>query len=172
MMKISKEAVLKYAKKYDRDYKKEGWLVEKEMKVLLKKQGYLTCEDFIKIGRWKSKRPNRYYEDAENDDSTVREITRFSFSTRSEKVQIKSLLILKGVSWPVASAILHFASPDRYPIMDFRVIWSLGWEQPSTYNFNFWREYCEKIRRISARHNLPIRTVEKALWKYSKEHQR
>lgn len=171
-MKINRKNILRYAKRYDEQYSgTSGEKVERQMKVLLKKQRYLTREDLIKIGCWKSKRPIRHYENQENDDLTVKEITGFSFRTKSEKAQIESLLMLKGISWPVASAILHFAFTTEYSIMDFRVIWSLGWEQPSSYNFNFWRKYCNKISEISKKHDLPVRTVEKALWKYSKEHQ-
>jgi len=114
----------------------------------------------------------KHYESEENDDLIVKEVTQFSFNARSEIAKIKSLLILKGISWPSASVILHFAFPTKYPIMDFRVVWSLGWQQPSSYDFGFWSRYCNRIGEISRKHNLPIRTVEKAMWKYSKEHQR
>ena len=166
MMNISKKNILKYADNYDKNYKGTD---EKEMKEKLEEQRYLTRKDLIKIGCWKSKRPKRHYEDKENDDSTVREITKFSFKTKSEKARIKSLLALKGVSWPVASAILHFAFPSKYPMWDFRVLWSLGWT--AHYNLNLWQEYCSRIRKLSKKYKVPIRTVEKALWKYSKEHQ-
>lgn len=64
-----------------------------------------------------------------------------------ERVRIESLLGsrrgLKGVGYPVASTILHFAFPSSYAIMDFRVIQSLGWKQPSSYTFDFWQRYRE-----------------------------
>ena len=170
-MNINKKNILVYEKRYDADYKPKDRVVEEEMKRLLKKQGYLRREDLIRIGNWKSKRAKRHYENEENDDLTVREITHFSFNAKSEKARIKSLLTLKGVSWLVASAILHFAFPSKYPIWDFRVLWSLGWPKP--YNFDLWEKYCYEIHKISKKYKLPtIRTVEKALWKYSKEHQR
>ncbi len=173
MMNINKKSIQKYADVYDNEYRgTDGEKVEIEMKRVLQKQRYLRKKELVKIGRWKSKRPTRHYISKENDDLTVKEITVFSFRTKSEKARIKSLLALKGVSWPVASAILHFAFPLKYPIMDFRVIWSLGWVQPSNYNFGFWQKYCKAINAISRRYKLPIRTVEKSLWKYSKEHQR
>jgi DNA-binding ferritin-like protein (Dps family) len=50
--------------------------------------------------------------------------------------------------------------------MDFRVIHSLGWEQPSAYNFDFWQKYCRRIRAIAKKFRLPMRAVDKALWKY------
>ena len=159
-----------YAEKYDKQYKGSyGEEVEKEMKALFKKQRYLIRGHLIKIGRWKSKRPTEHYKSQENDDLTVKEITWFSFNTKSEKARIKSLLVLKGVSWAVASVILHFGFPRKYPIMDFRVIRSLGWKRRSTYNFQFWQRYCQRIRSISKQLGLPIRTIEKALWKYDKE---
>ncbi len=172
MMEINKKNILEYEKKYDADYKPEDMLVEEEMKRLLKKQRYLRQKELVEIGGWKSKRPLRHYRSEENDDLTVQEITKFSFNTKSEKARIGCLLALKGVSWPVASAILHFAFPTKYAIMDFRVIWSLGWAKPPSYNFSFWQKYCKRMGGISKTNNLPIRTVEKALWKYSKEQQR
>lgn len=171
MMDINKKNIRKYTKEYNDQYKRIDESVEKEMKKLLEKRRYLMRKDLIKIGCWKSTRPRRHYASQENDELTVKEITQFCFSTRSEKARIKALISLKGVSWPVASVILHFAFPTKYPILDFRVLWSLDWKKPSSYNFIFWQKYCDKINKISRKYKLPIRTIEKALWKYSKEHQ-
>ena len=168
-MTINIKNIRKYAGKYDEQYRgKDDEKTEKEMKTLLRKQRFLTRENLIKIGNWKSRRPRRHYESEENDDLTVKEITKFSFKTKSEKARIKSLLALKGVDWPVASTILHFPFPEKYPIMDFRVIRSLYGKEPSTYtyNFGFWNDYCNRLRNIAKKYNLCIRMVEKALWKY------
>ena len=171
-MQINKKNIIKYFGKYNKRYENtRGEAVEKEIKRVLKKRRYLNKNDFIKICLWKSKRPKRHYEGEENDNLTVKEVTRFSFATKSDKARIESLMILKGVSWPVASTILHFAFPNKYPILDFRVLWSLGGRVPQTYSFGFWRRYCNRICSISKRLNLPIRTIDKALWEYSKENQ-
>ncbi len=173
MMKINKKNILNFAIKYDKKYKDTEYeKTEEEIKRLLKDQSYLTRKDLIKIGEWKSKRPKRHYNSNENNESFIKEITKFSFKAKSEKAKIKSLLTIKGVSWPVASTILHFAFPNKYPIMDFRVIWSLGWEKPSNYNYEFWDKYCKKINYISKRYRVPIRLTEKSLWQFSKENQR
>jgi endonuclease III-like uncharacterized protein len=170
MMIINRKNILEYADAYDQQYRcTDGEKVEIKVKLLLRRQGFLKKKELVEIGKWKSKRPIKHYRSEENDDLTIKEITKFSFNTKSEKARIKSLLALKGVSWPVASAILHFAFPNKYPIMDFRVIRSLGLEQPSTYNFSFWRKYCKEILVISQKCGMRIRTVEKALWKYDKE---
>lgn len=170
MMEVTKEKIREYAQKYDKRNKDTpDEIVEKEMKQWLEGNRCLDREKFIKIGLWKSKRPKKKYES--NDDLTVKEITRFSFITKSEEARTKSLLVLNGVFYPVASVILHFAFPNKYPILDFRVIWSIGWPQPKSYTFDFWRKYCDKIQGISKETGENIRTVDKALWEYSKEHQ-
>lgn len=169
-MEITKEKIEEYARKYDESYRDtDGDQFENEIKVWLKDHRYLDKERFVEIGRWKSKRPSKWYRS--NSDSLVREITQFSFATDNEEARIKSLLVLSGVSYPLASTILHFAFPDKYPIMDFRALWSLGWEQPKVYSFAFWQEYCGKIRRISEDTGVSVRTVDKALWEYSKRNQ-
>jgi hypothetical protein len=166
-MNINNESVIRYARAYDEAYQKWNYRVEMETKSVLCRRKYLTKEQLKKIGIWKSPRIERHYR--KHNEETVREISRFSFATTSEEARILCLISLTGVNFPVASTILHFAFPDKYPIMDFRVIRSLGWQQPSKYDFRFWQRYCKKIATLSRRLCLPIRTVEKALWKYDKD---
>jgi hypothetical protein len=168
MMPITQEIIKEYADKYDKSrVGKPDEYEEKELKEWFIDHRYLDKERFIKLGRWKSKRPTKHYEN--NSDNLIRDITKLSLSSEDEEIRVKTLLVLKGVSWPVASVILHFAFPSKYPIMDFRALRSLGIKQPKSYNFNFWQSYCEKIREISQNVHEDIRTVEKALWKYSKD---
>jgi hypothetical protein len=56
--------------------------------------------------------------------------------------------------------------------MDFRAIWSLGWKQPKNYTFEFWGKYYKEIQNIAKKFNVSVRTVDKALWQYSKENQK
>jgi hypothetical protein len=171
-MKITREWLLKYSKLYDREYKlSNNENIENCEKERLRKCRFLKLENLVAIGRWKSPRAIHHYES--NDNKRVTQITRHSFAEKSENARIESLLRskggLKGVGYPVASTILHFAFPDRYAIMDFRVIRSLDWEQPSTYTFDFWQCYCQELKGIADRCVLTLREVEKALWKYDKE---
>lgn len=168
-MPLNKETVIKYAKIYDQKAKSSDKDVEKELKALLKNQRFLRKKDFVKIGRWKSTRPQKQY--LANDERAVKEISRFSFTAKTEQAQIGVLFALKGVKYPVASAILHFAFPDRYPILDVRALWSLGWKQSYSYNFEFWISYVKKVRKISKKLGLSMRKVDKALWQFSKDNQ-
>jgi len=168
MKNFTRQQILKLAKRYS--YKTKDEAVEKEIKKWLRLHKYLDRDKFIRLCLWKTPRQRNNYK--KNDDLTVREITSFSFSAKSERAKIESLQISYGVSYPIASTILHFAFPNRYPIMDFRVIESLEWKQPKSYSFAFWQKYCNKIRGLSKKYKLPIRTIDKALWAYSKENQK
>lgn len=171
-MRLSSDELTSYRDRYDARYQEtDDGIVERELKEWFKLHRYLDREHFIKLGLWKSKRPKKNYESEENDDLTVTEITKFALSSKNERVKIKSLMVLKGVSWPVASVILHFANPDQYPILDFRVIWSLGWQQPVQYSFDFWQRYVNELSRIAGEQHFSLRDLDKALWQYSKEKQ-
>ena len=169
MMPINMETILEYASRYDSSQKPQDRATEEKMKSLLEEQRHLGRDELVEIGVWKTPRQKRRYQS--NDELAVKEITKFSFSAKSERARIGVLLALDGVSYAVASTILHFAFPRRYPILDFRALWSLGWKQPSSYNVEFWEKYCAEIRDLSKKLNLPIRTIDKALWQYSREHQ-
>ncbi|MEK7172399.1 MAG: hypothetical protein AAB740_00260 [Patescibacteria group bacterium] len=173
-MEVTKEKIKEYAQKYDKRYiSTKDEFIEREMKKWLENNRFLDKEKFIKIGMWKSPRPKKYYE--ANSEEKVQKITKFSFKEESELERVESLLGarggLRGVSYPVASVILHFAFPNKYPILDFRAIWSLGWEQPKYYTFNFYQKYCNEVKKISKRTGEDIRKIDKALWEYSKENQ-
>ena len=165
MKNFTRQEILNLAQKYS--YKIKDKPIEKEIKKWLKSHRYLDKDRFIRLCLWKSARQKNNYE--KNDDLTIKEITRFSFSTKSEKARIESLFVLDGVSYPVASTILHFAFPNKYPIMDFRVIWSMGWKQPKYYTFVFWQKYIDEIRKLLRKYKVSLRTLDKALWYYSKE---
>ena len=104
---------------------------------IFRKRGNLVLEDLLLLTRWKS--PRSLSKADRNSDQFVPDVTRTSLcSDTSEEFRIKVLTVLHGVQWSVASAILHFAFPDQYPILDFRAIWSLRESQPSTYTYDFW----------------------------------
>lgn len=170
LLQFNKNDILLWSKNYDERYKgSDDEATEIKLKKLLENQRYLNKPDFIELCNWKSRRPKKYFES--NDAELIRFTTKYSFSINNDETRIKELMKLKGVSWPVASAILHFAFPDKYSILDFRAIWSLGWEKPTAYNFLYWESYCNKILEISTKVDLPIRTIDKALWEYSKQNQ-
>lgn len=151
------------------DYPGEGELIAGPV-AAAKKRRYLTFEEFIAIAEWKSPRPRKHY--LTNQPSFVEEVTRVALAaTTSPRLAIESLTILEGVSWPTASVFLHFCHSEPYPIMDFRALWSLSTEVPAKYSFAFWDEYADYTRAIASEWRVDMRSLDRALWKYSELHQ-
>ena len=171
-MKFNKDLILEYQDKYDKNAQKDDIKFEKELLEWFSKNKYLDRKTFLKLCLWKSRRPKKQYENKLNSDERIKKITSIALSTKDEFIKINVLCLLKGVSWPVASVILHFAEPNKYMIMDFRAIWSLGWKQPKSYDFDFWQKYTNEVNRIAKLNKVTLRQLDKALWFYSKEFQK
>lgn len=135
-----------------------------------KEKGNLSREEFLRICAEKSLRSKSLC--ASNSKEMIEEVTRIALSSNLEELHIKSLLMLTGVSWPTASYILHFCHSSKYPVLDFRALWSLSITTVPVYNYTFWMEYVEICRGLAKRNKLSMRQVDAALWQYSKERQK
>ncbi|HSS44163.1 MAG TPA: hypothetical protein VLO07_02390 [Thermoanaerobaculia bacterium] len=144
-------------------------LIERVLAPRIKKMGFLRKPDFIRLCRWKTPRSRRHVQ--KNSDAFIRAVTQTAFSTTDERLRIEVLTLLDGVDWPTASVILHFGHRDPYPILDVRAVWSLGIDKPPKYDFRFWQAYTRFCRTLSKKSCRSLRTLDKALWQYSKENQ-
>ena len=150
---------------------KSGFSYQKD-DPFIERIGYLTKDQFLQIAKWKTERPSKWYKT--NESEFVEEVTKISFNAQTERLKIEVLRLLNGVDYPVASAILHFGcDPAKYPIIDFRTIWSLyGIEnRQMKYDFAFWDKYRTDCLTLAAEYDMSIRELDKALWQYSKENQ-
>lgn len=157
-----------WASRYSYSRGEEGVI---ELAEKARKQRFMTKEDLIYFFDWKTGGRGRS-RCLKNSSSYVKELTRFAFAAKEERLRIEVLTLLDGVRWPVASAILHFVFPDKYPLLDFRALWSLGIDPPPPYNYLFWKAYTDFCRTMSKANNVGLRTLDRALWQYSKENQR
>jgi hypothetical protein len=73
------------------------------------------------------------------------------------------------VGWPTASVLLHLAYPERYPILDKRALHALGVQAPTSYGFRFWEAYVTASRRLAEEARVDGRTLDQALWQWSRE---
>jgi len=133
----------------------------------VQKRGYLLKTELVKVAYWKA--PTSSGQVNRNSDEYVEEVTRLALRATTERARVEILRILDGVSWPTASVILHFFHADPYPIIDYRALWSVSLEAPKQYAFDFWTRYVDFCRKLAARTGLDMRTLERALWQYSKE---
>jgi hypothetical protein len=135
----------------------------------IQKRGYLLKSELAKLAYWKSPRSSGHVD--KNSSEYVEEVTGFAFHAKTERARIELLKVMNGVSWPTASVILHFFHKEPYPIIDYRALWSVSLEVPSQYTFDFWMVYLEFCRKLAVKSNLDMRTLDRALWQYSKENQ-
>lgn len=149
-------------------YPKEDYVVY-VLATRIKSKGYLTKQDFIALMDWKTPRTRSRCK--ENTSAFIKDITSISLSSKNERLKIEILTLLEGVSWPSASVILHFADKRKYPILDFRALWSLGFDETPKYNFEFWWEYTQFCRNLANECKVSMRDLDRALWQYSKDNQ-
>lgn len=140
------------------------------LKLSVQQAGHITKQQLRVVAKWKSNRSAGYME--RNEESYVKEITSWAFSTTEERSRIEVLTLLDGVLWPSASAILHLYHKDRFPVLDFRALWSVNENEPKQYSFPFWWEYVEFCRDVARRNSVDMRTLDRALWQYSEENDR
>jgi hypothetical protein len=132
-------------------------------------RGHLTRPEFLEICAWKSVRTKPTCR--KNKARRIETLTRAALATSDEALKIDLLRLLDGVEWPTASTILHFCDARPYPILDYRALWSLGYAEPPRYTMEFWLAYLDYTRGLAERLGVSIRTLDKALWQYSKERQ-
>ena len=138
------------------------------LKPKVQRRSYLNKDELKKVAYWKSWRRAALVE--KNDDNYIKDITSCAFNAKSERARMVVLTCLDGIGWPTASAILHLFHKDPYPILDFRAVWSIGVENYD-YSFSFWWDYVSFCRDVASRNDVDMRTLDKALWQYSKENQ-
>jgi hypothetical protein len=136
-----------------------------------RRRGSLTRREFMVLGDWKTprSRPRR----AANSEALVREATRLALGAKSDELKIGILRMLQGVDWPTASVILHFCDRGAYPILDVRALWSAGLGTPlPPYTTRLWIDFVAFTRELARGSRCSMREIDRALWQYSKEHQR
>lgn len=136
----------------------------------IRRRGYLTRRDLIAICRWKSPRAIRRVES--NSPARIRRVTASALAARDEAGRIAPLLELDGVGYPTASVILHFCHRDPAPILDVRALWALGLQGRPKFGPDLWIASCRAARALADRAGCSMRTLDRALWQYSKERQR
>jgi len=157
----------RYVDKQNHKDREEEKRIIKEIGPRIRHKKFIDKEDFQAICNWKTKWATRYYN--YNQPDFIRAITKTAFSTNDERLRIEVLTLLKGVGWPVASALLHFMLPNKYPILDFRALESLGQDVPKKYDFEFWDKYVKYCRKHAKENGVTLRVLDRALWQFSKE---
>ena len=141
-----------------------------------RKRGYLRKSELMEICRWKSPRAIRLVEG--NTPGVIRRRSYSAFCSKNEIEKMNQLISLKGVSIPMASAILTLTDPNRYGVLDIRV-WQLLYKMKvvgqnpggTGFNLNHWIRFLEILRSFAADYNVRARDIERALYDIHVEYQ-
>ena len=144
---------------------------------IVRKRGYLTKSELEQVCYWKSQRA--IWLIRENSPYLIRKRTGDSFATLCERKKIALLTDLKGVSVPMASAILMLYNPKTYGVIDIRV-WKLLYmlgavgtnPRGAGFRFDEWYQYLVIIRYFADKLHVKARDIEKTLFKVHKVYQK
>lgn len=140
------------------------------------RNGEYTLANLEAIVRWKSERVVHYL--IGNSNEKIRRCLAVAASPESStEAAVKALLELQGVDIPVASAILAAIYPERYTVLDFRALEALG---HARHDVHFYEEYLAFCKRLAESNVVkpqgdlpaptPLRTLDRALWEWSRNH--
>jgi 3-methyladenine DNA glycosylase/8-oxoguanine DNA glycosylase len=170
--RLPRRRLLALARAFDRaEARSTPWLhAERGLKARLRRRRrrsalYLTRAELVRLGEWKSARIRPRI--ARNTAAGVRGLTTAAFCCRDEERRLRLLQGLSGVGPAVASVILHFADPGRYPVYDVRVrtaLRRLGVRTPFPPTPAGWVAYAACLRALARRRRVSLRTLDKALW--------
>ena len=162
-LRFDESKIRYYADKYQTDHQCYDNSVERIVDAV-KGRGYLTKSDLIELSDW-AKNGRNIHKIKSNNDDFVKKMTGCALSSdTAERDRICYLRRLDGVGQAVASAILHWFHKDHYPIWSTPARNSVGIDSPKR---GEWEAYVSFCRCLAKKNKVNMRTLDRALWKYS-----
>jgi len=136
------------------------------------KNHQLTPEEFYTIVIWKANRAKTLIKrELRKSNISIKKLSRDLYSQKDPKEKIKLLVDIKGIGYPIASAILSVCYPDEYTIVDYRVkktMTKLGIKidgNPSA-NADAYLDYVMQCKKLANDNKVSLRSIDKYLWGY------
>jgi len=129
----------------------------------------LSYFDFLRIRNFKLQNSSREKEEQ------IERITKEAFNlAKRDKIEeaIFKLLELHGVAIPIASTILAVRFPDKFAIIDRKVIHALDkdkWLKDYLKNPKTYKEYLLLMRKMAKEKNIHLRDFERSLFEGDRE---
>ena len=157
-------------------YKKNSDEIEYEniLKTIQDQGSYIDWDVFIRIYDWKASRSKNYL-DTENKELYTSAFKEISDLDDVEKInffkETKQRKKLPGILEPIASTILHFMYPDKFPIRDVRTVGTLrdkGLLRAKKISYNDYREEIFKIFN-NCKGEFSLREIDRTLFTYNEK---
>ena len=177
----NQKEILDWATRYTKDQTPKRQRQEEDVRKIREKVearkepetpgGYLTKNELMEMGDWK--RHTLRSQMVNNPVGHVEKITAEVFSLDDDWEKLEKLMDrcegLHGVGQPVASTILHLYDPERYPVFDIHALRSIRIKKKEVEgDKKFWKEYVKFCREKADCHDVCMRTLDRALYKFSK----
>ncbi|MDL0126340.1 hypothetical protein PNQ92_13110 [Halobacterium salinarum] len=147
------------------------WAAEEELLTYvpnhIKKHGHIEDKELIEnIVLWKF--PVVIGNIRENTPAQIATVSKRAFQVENARDAIQKLNELQGVADSIAGAILMFAHPHRYTVMDPRAtkaLETLGyWTGDTVAVDEQYESYCLRCHELSQQTGLSLRDVDRALY--------
>jgi hypothetical protein len=133
-------------------------------------RGWFTRDEFLEVCEWKTKRIRSRV--ARNSERAIERATRLALAQHDPVRALAAMESLKGVGKPVGSVFLHLAHTDPFPILDYRALEAFGVRVAGPVSQALWVAYVGATRDLATRVGVDARTLDRALWQWSKEQSR
>ena len=163
----SPEAIRVWAERYPVSERcKDDW-IEDTLQTRLQERQCLSRSELECLDIWKTNYGRVRHHFKKNKSDAIRRQTGEAYTTQ----RIEPLMVLEGLQqYPMASSLMHFICPDRFPVIDTRALWTLlGKKLSAGKDRTLWRAYVSKCRDIKRDYGTSLRTIDRALWQYGGE---
>jgi hypothetical protein len=170
---MTKDEILFWRNKYDKEEDLFVQGVEEELRRKFRKNRFITKSDLQKIIKWKFQgrllgRQKRFLKVLKSvDEKFIKKVSYLAFQNKEDETRLKLLTSIKMVGNALASVILTFYDPKNYGVLDIHAWRGLfGKEPPDIFsNSKHAIKFFTKLREISQKTGLPCRDIEKAIFK-------
>lgn len=181
MKQLSKDELLHWLDKYNKEEDLYNTGLEEELRIKFQKNRFITKNDLKRIVEWKfqgrlkgrQKRILNLLSSVEDD--FIQNVSKLAFQTEDDRTRLSLLSSIRGVGNALSSVILTFFNPNKYGVLDihdWRELYDKkqGEEPPDLFlNHKRAIDFFQKLREISFETGLCCRDVEKALFKKNLE---
>jgi hypothetical protein len=147
-------------------------VLAKQTRLDIKCYQSLSIGTIINIIDWKSSQTWRVLP-FERDSIKEMQKTIHKILENKECNKIEELIKIDGIGVPLASTLLHFIFPNKYPIIDFRVIRTLSQAEQIDHKTKFSKDYYNKYKKLIIKlkekfKDYSIREIDNALFEFDK----
>ena len=130
--------------------------------------GKYTRENLTIIFDWKTGGRGRSRL-TKNTDEEIADALTVAPHAQTDRIAMAPLCGLHGVAVPVASAILTATYPEKFTIIDFRALETLGVRRrDQRFDLENYLAYLSFCRSTASRYRVALRDLDRALWQTSR----